>query len=70
MSLRTDLKSIIKQSGSTMGAVNDALNERNGTDFSLVNLSKKFTYETLRYTEVAQILDILGYDIIWQKRNE
>ena len=70
MSLRSDLKSVIKQSGLTMKSVNQILNQQNGTDYSLVNLSKKFTHETLRYTEVAQILDIIGYDIIWQKRNE
>ena len=68
MSLRSDLKSAIKESGFTMKAVNIELNSRNGTDFSLVNLSKKITNETLRYTEVSQILDILGYDITWQKR--
>lgn len=70
MSLRTDLKAVIKQSGQTMKSVNETLNQQNGTDYSLVNLSKKFTNETLRYTEVAQILDIIGYDILWQKRTE
>lgn len=65
MSLYLDLKSAIVKSGFTIKSVNDQLNLRNGTNYSFQNLSKKLRNETLRYSEVADILDIIGYEIQW-----
>lgn len=70
MSLQQDLKTIFKQSGQSVRSVNELLNQKHGTDFSEQNLHKKINNETIRYTEVVDILDSIGYDIIWQKRTE
>lgn len=36
--------------------------------FSQVNLNTKLKKGTLRYLEVEKILDVLGYEIVWQKK--
>ncbi len=68
MALRDDLKAAIVKSGRTMKSVLEELNEKNGRQDSLQNLSGKMSRGTLRYTEVEEILDLIGYDIVWQKR--
>jgi hypothetical protein len=32
------------------------------------NLANKLSRDTLKYIEAVQIADVLGYDIVWQKR--
>lgn len=68
MALRDDLKAAIVKSGRTMKSVIEELNQKNGRQDSLQNLSGKMSRGTLRYTEVEEILDLIGYDIVWQKR--
>lgn len=40
-----------------------------GWSRSVSNLSGKLTRESIQYREVVEIADILGYDLIWQKRS-
>lgn len=68
MSLKQDLRATIKQSGQSVRSVNELLNQKHNTDYSEQNLHKKINNETIRYTEVEELLDLIGYDIIWQKR--
>ena len=37
---------------------------------SVSNLSAKLQRESIRYKEVVELADVLGYDLIWQKRRE
>ena len=46
----------------------EELNKRTGTEFTMQNLSNKIRRESLKYSEVLEIADILGYDIKWEKR--
>ena len=39
-----------------------------GWSASVPNLSDKLKRGTLRYNEAIELADVLGYDIIWQKR--
>lgn len=34
------------------------------------NLSDKLRRGPLRYTEAVELADVLGYDLVWQKRRE
>lgn len=70
MSLYLDLKAAITVSGLKLKDVNDELNRRHGTDLSFQNFSNRIRKGKFLYIEVQEILDIIGYDIIWQKRNE
>lgn len=65
MSLKDDLKALIIKSGSSITAVSSELNKRHGTDMSMQNLSSKMKRESLKYSEVEEILDIIGYKIEW-----
>lgn len=67
MSLKDDLKALIIKSGWTMTQVVEELNRRYDRDTSVQNFSAKLKRESLKYTEVAEILDIIGYEIVWNK---
>ena len=68
MSLKNDLKGIIVKQGFTMSQVNDELNRRHGTSLSFQNFSNRFRKESFSYNEVAEILDVVGYRVIWEEK--
>lgn len=68
MPFKDDLKSIIIKSGWTMTSVVEELNKRHNTNTSVQNFSSKMIRGTLKYSEVEEVLDIIGYDISWIKR--
>lgn len=68
MSLREDLKSLIAKEELTMSEVLRRVNEKYGRDESLANFSSRLKRETLRYKEMIEILDILGYKNEWVKK--
>ena len=37
---------------------------------SVSNLSAKLQRESIRYKEVVELADVLGYDLVWQKQKE
>lgn len=69
MSIKNDIKSYIIKSGWTISKVQEELNKKNDTTYSVQNLSKKITNETLKYSEVLEIAEIIGYTITWNKNN-
>lgn len=68
MSLKNDLKGIIVKQGFTMSQVNDELNRRHGTSLSFQNFSNRFRKESFSYNEVVEILDVVGYQVIWGEK--
>lgn len=69
MGIKEILKSYIAISGLTLTDIQKELNKINGTSHGVQNLSKKIRNETLRYSEIQQIADILGYEITWIKKD-
>lgn len=67
MALKDDLKAAIVKSGFTMTQVVEQLNEKYDRDISIQNFSSKLKRESLKYTEVEEVLDIIGYSIVWEK---
>ena len=67
MPLKEDLKALIIKSGWTMTGITQELSKRCGKNISLQNFSTRLAIGTLRYTEVEEVLDIMGYSIIWVK---
>lgn len=70
MNVKNEIKSIIVRSGITMQEVVDQLSEEYGWSDSVSNLSAKLQRESIRYKEVLELADVLGYDLIWQKRRD
>lgn len=68
--VRNEIKAQIVRAGFTMQDVVDKLAEDYGWSDSISNLSAKLQRESIRYKEVIELADVLGYDIVWQKRGE
>ena len=66
--LRNEIKSYIVRQGMTMQEVVDLLRDEHSWSDSVSNLSAKLQRESIRYKEVVELADVLGYDLIWQKR--
>ena len=67
MSIRNEIKAQIIRVGFTMQELVDRLAEEYGWSDSVSNLSAKLQRESIRYKEVVELADVLGYNIVWQK---
>ena len=70
MSIRNEIKAQIVRTGFTMQEVVDRLAEEHDWSDSVSNLSAKLQRESIRYKEIVELADALGYELIWQKRRE
>ena len=68
MSVRNEIKAQIVRAGFTMQEVVAQLAAEYDWSDSVSNLSAKLQRESIRYKEVVELADVLGYDLIWQKR--
>lgn len=68
MTVRNEIKAQIVRAGYTMQEVVDRLHEEYDWSDSVFNLSAKLQRESIRYKEIVELADVLGYDLIWQKR--
>ena len=68
--IRNEIKAQIIRAGMTMQEVVDLLSDEYGWSDSVSNLSAKLQRESIRYKEVLELADVLGYDIVWQQRRE
>ena len=67
---RNEIKSDIVRAGRTMTEVVELLADEHGWSSSVPNLSGKLRRGSLRYTEAVELADVLGYNLVWQKRRE
>ena len=70
MSVRNEIKAQIIRAGFTMQEVVALLHDECGWSDRVSNLSAKLQRESIRYKEVVELADALGYELIWQKRRE
>ena len=70
MNVRNEIKVQIVRAGYTMQDVVDMLSDEYGWSDSVSNLSAKLQRESIRYKEVVELADVLGYDIVRQKRRD
>ena len=70
MGVRNEIKAQIIRAGFTMQEAVDLLHDEYGWSDSVSNLSDKLQRESIRYKEVVELADALGYELIWQKRRE
>ena len=68
MNVRNEIKAQIIRAGMTMQEVVDLLSTEYGWSDSVSNLSAKLQRGSIRYREVLELADVLGYDIVWHKR--
>ena len=70
MDIRNEIKAQIIRAGFTMQELVGRLSDEYDWSDSVSNLSAKLQRESIRYKEVVELADVLGYDIIWQKRRD
>lgn len=68
MEIRNEIKAYIVREGMTMNEVVERLAEEYGWSSSVPNLSGKLRRGSLRFSEAVELADVLGYDLVWQKR--
>ena len=68
MNIRNEIKAQIVRAGFTMQELVDRLSDEYDWSDSVSNLSAKLQRESIRYKEVLELADVLGYEIVWQKR--
>lgn len=64
--IKNEVKSYIIREGFTMKKIAGLLD--NESKVALQNLSNKLSRGTIKYSEIKQIADILGYEIKWIKK--
>ena len=67
---RNEIKAQIIRAGFTMQELLDRLHDDYGWSDSVSNFSNKLARNSLRYREAIELADVLGYDLVWQKRKE
>ncbi len=70
MDIRNEIKAQIIRAGFTMQELVGRLSDEYDWSDSVSNLSAKLQRESIRYREVVELADVLGYDIVWQKRRD
>ncbi len=68
--VKCDIQSHIIAAGYTQREAVEACSVEFGWSDSDSNFSHKLDKQTLRYKEVLQLADILGYEITWQQKRE
>ncbi|MBR6862425.1 MAG: LLM class flavin-dependent oxidoreductase [Acidaminococcaceae bacterium] len=68
--IRNEIKAQIVRSGFTMQELVDRLHDDFGWSDSVSNLSAKLQRKSIRYREVIELADVLGYELVWQKRRD
>ena len=48
----------------------DLLSDEYGWSDSVSNFSNKLARGALRYEEAVQLAEVLGYELVWQKRRD
>lgn len=62
------IKYLLAQEGTTMTKIAERMQTEKNVPLSMNNLSRKLRSDTIKYKEVADIADLLGYDIKFEKR--
>ena len=70
LNIRNEIKAQIVRAGYTMQEVVDMLATEHGWSDSVSNFSAKLQRGSLRYIEAIQLADVLGFDLVWQRRDK
>lgn len=69
MSIRKIIKNILTNEDLTIKELAQRLSEKNKKVVTPDSISQKLLRGTIKHSEVEDILDVLGYDIIFQKKS-
>lgn len=69
MGIREDIKILITKEAKTLTEIASKIYSNKDKRKAVNSLSQKLRLKTIKFEEVRQIADILGYDIEFKKRN-
>lgn len=56
-------------SGMTFSKVIEEYNRANNQNTTVSNINNKLSRDTIKYSEIVKLADVMGYDIQWVKRD-
>lgn len=56
-------------SGMTFSKVVEEYNKANNQTTTVSNINNKLSRDTIKYSEIVKLADVMGYDIQWVKRD-
>lgn len=68
MSIRKQIKNILTNEDLTIKELAEKLSDKRQKVINPDSISQKLLRGSIKHAEVEEILDLLGYDIIFQKR--
>ena len=68
--VRNEIKAQLIRTGYTYQEALELVSKEYGWSTSASNLSGMLHRGSIRYKEVLELADVLGYDIVWQKRRD
>ncbi len=68
MDIRSEIKHLISLEATTLTKIAERMSKEKDVSMKLNNLSKKLRSNTIKFSEVDAIADLLGYDIKFVKR--
>lgn len=68
--IRNEIKSYIAASGWSLVDIVARMNESRSESEQTTpqNISNKLTRETIKYSEVKEIAEIIGFKVVWEKQ--
>lgn len=70
MSIRKRIKVLLAEEQITLTNIVQVLTLHKNKNITINSLSQKLIKNTIKFQEVEEILDVLGYDIIFKKRDK
>ena len=68
MSANEDIRILMIKECLTLNKLAALYNEKNSHRITPDGLSKKLRFNTLKYDEAKKLADVMGYDLLFQKR--
>ena len=68
MSIRKKIKNILTNEDLTIKKLAEALSEKKQKHINPDTISQKLIIDSIKYKDVEEILDVLGYEIVFQKK--
>lgn len=68
MDTKHQLKHLLVMSDMTMTELCKKMSERLGKPYTIHNISGKLNRDTIKYSEVKLLYDILGYELVLKKK--
>lgn len=68
MNTKQQIKHLLVMNNMTMTELCKKMSEKIGKPYSIYNISGKLNRDTIKYSEIKMLYDILGYELVLRKK--